>query len=86
MRPGIGETMMAEQQSRREFVRGMFRGAWLAGLAGLCGWLLTGRQGKACHRPGICGGCPAFSRCRLPKAQSARSRTAPAMPAISRPT
>lgn len=63
---------MNERQDRREFIRRIVRGAGLAGLSGLCGVLIADTRNGGCVRTTACGGCPAFSECRLPNAQTAR--------------
>jgi len=63
---------MEEEQNRREFLRRVVRGAGLVGLSGLCGVLVADARNGGCVRTTVCGGCPAFSGCRLPKAQTAR--------------
>ena len=71
--------------SRREFVRGTLR--WMS--AGLVvGATAVGslrRAGADCRRPtSICGECPVYSGCDLPKAASYREQDGAPDPANSR--
>ena len=63
-------------QTRREFIRGMLRGAGLGVLAALGAALaVRGRRAKGsetCVNRGICRGCGVYDACLLPQAQSAK--------------
>jgi len=72
---------MAEEISRRQFIRSILRLAALGGIGALTARLLRdapgrqpGRQGETCVNEGLCRGCPVFSGCGLPSALSARER------------
>jgi len=68
-----------QRQTRREFLRGLARGAALAAVAGASGAALAGSgkrpSGQTCINRGICRGCGVFARCGLPAALSARQAT-----------
>jgi hypothetical protein len=65
-----------ESANRREFLRGGFRCALLAGLAAMSA--VVARKpgatlpGQTCINQGICRGCGAFEDCGLPQALSAK--------------
>lgn len=65
-----------ESANRREFLRGGFRYALLAGLAAVSAVLVkqrgTSLPGQTCINQGICPGCGAFEDCGLPQALSAK--------------
>jgi len=65
-----------ETGNRREFLRGGFRYALLAGLATVSAVLArkpgAALPGQACINQGICRGCGAFEDCGLPQALSAK--------------
>ena len=68
-----------DRANRREFLRGGFRHALLAGVAAVSATLLKRSGGKlsgqSCINQGICRGCGAFEECGLPQALSAKQAT-----------
>ena len=70
------ERALNREPTRREFFRGIGRGAALAGIALLAaavtGWRRKPARREKCTNQGICRGCSAFADCGLPQALSAR--------------
>lgn len=65
-----------QSASRREFLRGTARYGSLSLLAAMVGWnLRPGRVSEDCPNEGLCGGCPAFTGCRLPPAVARKGRS-----------
>jgi hypothetical protein len=63
------------QRSRREFLRGLARGAAGAALAGGAAALVARGQvlpPQECANQGLCRRCPVYDGCGLPQALSAR--------------
>lgn len=58
--------------TRREFIRGTLRWVSAGAVAGVTGVALVRNAGADCRRPSVCGACPVYSGCDLPKAESFR--------------
>ena len=70
--------MMAPAKTRREFLRELGRYPLLAGLLVVGGVVATRRRdAAACWPVRVCHDCQAFTDCRLPKAQAARTNLNP---------
>ena len=64
--------------TRRTFLNTSLRWGGLGTLAGLAAILAHRSFSRSCTNSGPCGGCPQFSGCGLPKAESAKqSQTKP---------
>ncbi len=61
---------------RRDFFRGLARGAAGLLLLGGTGLLMT-KSGSPCWADGGCRGCPSLSSCDLPEAEIARVQRRP---------
>jgi len=70
------ERMRSDEQTRREFMRGVLRGVALAGAAVFSAAMLLRKHGAptedSCISNGICRGCAVLEGCRLPQALSAK--------------
>jgi len=68
--------MQGDEQTRREFMRGVLRGAALAGAAVFSAAMLLRKHRAPTEEPcvnnSICRGCGVLESCRLPQALSAR--------------
>ena len=68
--------MQSDEKTRREFMRGVLRGAALAGAAVFSAAMLLRKRSAPTEDPcinnGICRGCGVFEGCRLPQALSAK--------------
>jgi len=58
--------------TRRAILKKSLRWGGLASLAGLTAFLARRSINAECTNSGPCGGCPLFSGCGLPKAESAK--------------
>jgi hypothetical protein len=58
--------------TRREFIQGTLRWVSAGAVAGVTGLALVRNAGAECRRPSVCGACPVYSGCDLPKAESFR--------------
>ena len=66
--------LLTKKQSRRQFLRGLGRGAVLASLAAaalLARRKRQGASGESCTDRGICRSCASLGSCGLPQAYSA---------------
>jgi len=62
--------------TRRAILKKSLRWGGLASLAGLTAFLARRSINAECTNSGPCGGCPLFTGCALPKAESAKQSQA----------
>ena len=67
-----------EKHNRREFLRGVARGAVLGGIAlvALCARRRGAPLRQSCTNGGLCRGCSAYDDCGLPQALTAKRASA----------
>jgi hypothetical protein len=73
----VRDRRMESMESRRDFVKTLFRGACFCALGLAAGFLLrrgriSFKASQVCVSRGICRGCPVFRGCGLPQALSAK--------------
>lgn len=64
--------MPPENPDRRQFFAHALRGAAAASLIGVVGFASLGKGGRSCLKAPVCGRCPAFDSCELPRAEEWR--------------
>ncbi|MBL9134231.1 MAG: hypothetical protein JNK85_00120 [Verrucomicrobiales bacterium] len=60
--------------ARRDFIAAAARAAAAVALVGVTGFAIVPKGGNACRKVPICGQCPIFEGCGLPRAEEWRGQ------------
>lgn len=74
MKTGAHAPLPPEDPDRRRFFAHALRGAAAVSLVGVVGFASVGKGGRSCLKAPVCGHCPAFDGCDLPRAEAWRDQ------------